>query len=276
MQAYIEKLFQESEKKETLLCFGMDPVIEKMNIDSSKNLSEEIAGYFIRIYCTIKHSVSAVKPNAAFYFQYGKEGLFALTKLVKYMKKEGVPVIIDAKLGDIGKTSIAWARFVFEVLQGNAVTVNPYMGFDALSPFFNYNDRGFYVLALTSNQGTKDFQFLTLKNGMKLYQKVLQKITVWNQENEGVGAVIGATQKTLNEAIKFLCQSGRTLPLLIPGVGAQGGSYSWVKSVIEDSGYPSGVVRINVSSAISYAREKFPEYSTCDAAELAVEEILKT
>jgi len=274
MHSYIERLFQEASKKGTLLCFGMDPVIERMNIDSTKNFSEEIAGYFIRIYCAIKQKISAVKPNAAFYFQYGNEGLQALVKIITYMKKEEIPVIIDTKLGDIGKTSRAWARFVFEILYGDAVTVSPYLGFDALEPFFSYRDRGFYVLALTSNTGAKDFQLLTLEDGKKLYQKVLQNIISWNLENEGVGAVIGATQKTFSEAINLLTQSGCNIPLLVPGVGSQGGSYCRVKSIIENAGYSSGVVRVNVSSAISYARERFSEYSAEDAAGFAVEEIL--
>jgi orotidine 5'-phosphate decarboxylase subfamily 2 len=257
-----------------MLCFGMDPVLQRMKIDSSKNLADEIAGYFMRILEEISKYVAAVKPNVAYYLQYGTDGMKALSDLIIQAKKKGLPVIIDLKAGDIGRTSAAYARFVFEILDGDALTVNPYMGYDAIEPFLHYTDKGFYVLALTSNPGSMDFQNIELKAGGRLFDNVIEKICGWSQSCESIGAVVGATGRDFKRCIAEIVKTGRLVPLLIPGVGAQGGSYGEVKKVLDELGYDTGIVRINVSSSLSYAYERYGSVSYTEAALMAAQDIV--
>ncbi len=273
VHAYMQLLVEVSERSGSVLCFGMDPVVERMNIDVSRNIGDEIVRYFSTILGAVSRRIAAVKPNAAFYLQYGTEGLHALSKLTQAARKMGLPVIIDLKAGDIGRTSAAYARFVFEMVGGDAVTLNPYMGFDAIEPFSTYKDKGMYILALTSNPGSRDFQFAALQSGMPLYEQVLGNIGSWSKKHGGIGAVIGATQKDFNTCIESLQQNGRPLPLLIPGVGAQGGSYSEIMRILEEKGYEHRYVRINASSSISYAHERFGHVAFDEAADMAIDEL---
>ena len=273
---FLDKLRDVWAKKETLLCFGMDPVIERMPIDSSRDLSDEIVSYFSKILREISGMISAVKPNVAFYLQYGSKGLSALQRLIQFAHSMDLPVIIDAKIGDIGRTSKAYARYVFEVLMGDAVTLNPYMGYDSLEPFFTFGDKGYYVLALTSNQGAHNFQYSDLAAGMTLFEYVIQEICNWNKNHPSLGAAIGATHEEFQRCVEGIVSEKCSIPLLVPGVGAQGGSYGKIKSILEESQYDSAIVRINASSSISYAHERFPESSIEEAAYSAAEEILKS
>lgn len=272
---YLRKLGEEYERKGTVLCFGMDPVVERMDIDGSLNLADEITRYFVRIIDGVKSRISGVKPNLGFYLQYGISGLQALSRVSEHAASSGLPVILDAKVGDIGRTSEAYARFAFDVLKADAVTLNPYMGRDALEPFFRYEDRGYYVLALTSNPGSRDFQFLNLTStGAPLYDLVLDRIFSWNEVRNSTGAVLGATQTALGKCARRIMKAGCSIPLLIPGVGAQGGSYAGVCGELDRADYDMDIVRINASSAISYACEKYPNLKPDEAACRAVEEIL--
>ena len=272
---YCEYINEIWERKTSLLCFGMDPVVERMKIDTGKNLSDEIFKYFSSIMKEIILKITAVKPNIAFYLQYGKDGMDALVRLVKEAKNNELPVILDGKFGDIGRTSEAYARFAFEVVGADAVTINPYMGYDSIKPFLNYKDKGMYILALTSNPTAGDFQYLALEDGKYLYDRVIEKILNWNEGVNSIGAVVGATQGEIKIIIERLKKSVQ-IPLLIPGVGAQGGSYKQIDGILNDTKYKKGIVRINSSSAISYAHEKFKGFSYTEAAYLAVENILKT
>jgi orotidine 5'-phosphate decarboxylase subfamily 2 len=253
----------------------MDPVLQRMKIDTSKNLADEIAGYFMRILDEIAEYVSAVKPNVAYYLQYGREGMQALSDLIIHAKKKKLPVIVDLKAGDIGRTSAAYARFVFEVIDGDALTLNPYMGYDAIEPFLQYTDRGFYVLALTSNPSAMDFQNIELRTGGHLYENVIERICDWSGSCESIGAVVGATGRDFKHCIAELVKKGCLVPLLIPGVGAQGGSYGEVKRVLDEYGYDNGVVRINVSSSLSYAYERYGSVPYEEASLMAAQEIVK-
>jgi orotidine-5'-phosphate decarboxylase len=252
----------------------MDPVLERMNIDTSRNLVDEIVKYFTTILTSISDRISAVKPNAAYYLQYSSGGLLALSRLVEVAKKLGLPVIVDLKAGDIGRTSRAYARFVFEEIGGDAVTLNPYMGFDAIKPFLVYEERGFYILALTSNPGSRDFQFSGLDSGIRLFEQVLDRISSWAEKNPSIGAVIGATQREFGNSIDAILQKGYSIPLLIPGVGTQGGSYREIEDLIKLRGYEHARVRINASSSISYAHERYPDVSFEEAAVLSVDELI--
>ncbi len=276
MKEFRNFLIDTWEQKTSLLCFGMDPVVERMKIDKSKNLSDEIVNYFSRIMKEILLKITAVKPNLGFYLQYGNEGINALIRLIEEAKKNEVPVILDGKFCDIGRTSEAYAKFAFEIAGADAVTLNPYMGYDALMPFLNYKDKGFYILGLTSNPGAKDFQYLDVSNSEKLYDRVIESALKWNNENSGVGTVIGATQKEIKRILENLSRIDNYIPLLIPGVGTQGGSYKELNDLLNNLNYKKGVVRINSSSAISYAHENFPGFSYTEAAYLAVEKIMKS
>jgi orotidine-5'-phosphate decarboxylase len=274
MSKYIDLLENVHAKKNTMLCFGMDPVLERMKIDNSKNLADEIVTYFTRIFDAVSGKISAVKPNVAFYLQYGMDGLSALVELIKKVKSAGMPVIIDAKLGDIGRTAAAYSKYIFEFLQGDSVTLSPYLGYDSLEPFFKYHDRGFYLLALTSNRGAGDFQLGRIETGARLYEHVLGVICSWSEEVRSAGAVIGATQNEFRGCIELLNDRSCSVPLLVPGVGAQGGSYGNIRSILEELEYNQGIVRINASSAISYAHEKFESLAVEEASFRAVEELL--
>ncbi len=270
---YLQKLHDTYERRKTLLCFGMDPVVERMKIDPSHNLSDEIVRYFSRILDAINPKIAAVKPNLGFYLQYGHAGLSALTELVSRAKAKGLPVIIDAKIGDIGKTSQAYAKFIFDIVGGDAVTLSPYLGYDALRPFLAGSDTGCYILALTSNPGAKDFQLEKIKPGTYLYEYVLKTICCWNSEYPSSGAVIGATQDNFQSAVSLIKEYGFSIPLLVPGVGAQGGNYGTVVRILQEEGYSTGLVRINASSSLSYAHERYPSLSADEASYRAAEEL---
>ncbi len=275
-RSFGEYLIEIWERKTSMLCFGMDPVIERMKIDKSRNLADEIYKYFSNIMHEIILKITAVKPNLGFYLQYGQEGIKALIDLVKEAKNNELPVILDGKFGDIGRTSKSYARFAFEIVGADAVTINPYMGIDAVKPFLEYNGKGVYILALTSNKSATDFQYKMLSDGKSLYSYVLEKIIDWNDLGKmSVGAVLGATHGEIVENIDVLSENDNFIPLLIPGVGAQGGSYKEIDDVLNQKRYKKGVVRINSSSAISYAHERFTGFSYTEAAFLAVEELLK-
>ena len=274
MHQYLDKLQNEQARKNTMLCFGMDPVIERMKIDTSKNLTDEITTFFSRILDEIAGKISAVKPNVAFYLQYGADGLLALVEIIKKSKQMGLPVIIDAKIGDIGKTSEAYAKYIFDILNGDAVTLSPYLGYDSLEPFFTRQDKGFYLLALTSNKGAHYFQFEKLGSGERLFEYVLQSICTWGNRHKSMGAVIGATHEEFRGCIQLLNGEECSIPLLIPGVGTQGGSYSEINEILDNLRYNTGIVRINASSSISYAHERFPSLNIEEASRKAVEEIM--
>jgi orotidine 5'-phosphate decarboxylase subfamily 2 len=270
---YVQLLSESARKNKSVLCFGMDPVAERMKIDDSLNIGDEIVRYFAAILDAIAGRIAAVKPNAAYYLQYGDSGLRALSRLIQNAHGMGLPVILDIKAGDIGRTSAAYARFVFEELCADAVTLNPYMGFDAVEPFAAHKNKGMYILALTSNQSSRDFQFQTLKSGMPLFEHVLHTIGSWAGGHGGIGAVIGATQREFDSCIGGLKQKGLTLPLLVPGVGAQGGSYTGILRTMKNMSYEQACVRINASSSISYAHEVYAQLGFEEAALKAVEEL---
>jgi orotidine 5'-phosphate decarboxylase subfamily 2 len=273
MSAYLELLADSYGRKNTLLCFGMDPVIERMKIDLSKNLSDEIVRYFSTILSAVSPRISAVKPNIGFYLQYGKQGMGALHRLATEAKEMKLPVIADLKAGDIGRTSAAYARFVFEEVGADAVTLNPYMGYDAIEPFAQYGEKGFYILALTSNPGSRDFQLLMTKQSEPLFAQVLRNICAWSEKKSAIGAVVGATQSDFETCIGIIQASGRSIPLLIPGVGAQGGDYGEIQALLVEHGYTLSHARINASSSISYAHERYSSKDFDEAAVLAVEEL---
>lgn len=214
------KLFENIVKKHSFLCVGLDSEIEKI---PSFLLKEEDPVFEFNkqvIDATHKYSV-AYKPNVAFYECYGAKGWTSLEATVRYIKENypDIFVIADAKRGDIGNTSKMYAKAFLENMPFDAITVAPYMGEDSVTPFLSYNDKWVVLLALTSNKGADDFQYHD-EDGIKLFQRVLSISQKWGTINNMM-YVVGATRAEMLKDIR------KIVPyhfLLVPGVGAQGGS----------------------------------------------------
>lgn len=215
-------LINEIQKKRSFLCVGLDSDPLKL----PHHLSKDAEGMFefnrAIIDATAPYAV-AYKPNAAFYEVLGSEGWHALERTIAYIKSHYPEclVILDSKRGDIGNTSGLYARSAFEQLHTDAITVAPYMGEDSVKPFLGYEGKWVVLLALTSNKGAEDFQQLQVNDeGDKLFEQVLKKSQEWASE-EQMMYVCGATQASYFEQIRKIVPHHF---LLVPGVGAQGGS----------------------------------------------------
>lgn len=269
---YLDYLISSHDKFKSLVCLGLDPVIE--DIPLSGNPKTIIVAFYEEILNKIiqkKIYPAAVKPNYAFYAQYGIEGIEALLSIILIFKKEGLPVILDVKRGDIDKTAAAYAREAFSVFQADSVTLSPYMGFDSIQPFIQqYPDKGYYILTKTSNKSSVDLQDIIV-NDEPLFLHVAKKIVEWYQP--GIGSVVGATYPEQLSCITSLySRSGKDIPLLIPGIGAQGGSIVEVMTILKDMS-DVRIHRINSSSGINYAYKKYNKLHYADAAVKALQEL---
>jgi len=227
-----------------MICLGLDLDTKRMPQD----YRDSIKGMFdfaSKIIEATSDKVCAYKPNLAFYESLGAEGL-SLLKLILERIPEDIPIILDGKRGDISNTASHYAHFLFDVLKGDWVTLNPYMGYDSMRPFLEYKDRGVFVLCLTSNTGSKDFQLLQLE-GKPLYKIVAEKVSYWNKE-QNCGLVVGATHPEQLDEIREIAVD---MPLLIPGVGAQGGALE--KAAQSGTADFTKVAVINVSRSVLYA-----------------------
>ena len=274
---FTDHLIKKSKETNSIVCMGLDPVLEKIPL---KGTTEQVLVKFFQDIldaATSENTLpSIVKPNIAFYEQYGFEGLRALKKIITAYQKQDIPVLLDAKRADIGKTSAAYAKNLFDFWGADAITVAPYMGTDSVSPFIEYckKDKGVYILARTSNKGAVDLQNLMVDK-TPLYMKTAQKITEWSKDS-GVGAVVGATYPKELEAIsKLFVQSRKQIPLLIPGVGAQGGSAKEVVQALKNTKNNLSIHRINSSSAILYAYQKQDTDDYAGAAVKAIKQLNK-
>ena len=267
-----ELLEKTAERNGSIVCFGIDPVIEKMPLQQ-KDAEKKIANFYSEILTAVAENIAAVKPNYAFFAQYGFPGLRALETIIAAAKKKKLPVILDAKRGDIGKSSEAYSKEVFEAWKADAVTVSPYMGSDSVAPFTQWcsKGRGVYVLVRTSNPGAKDLQQLQLKNGKEVFMEAAAKVVEWHKP--GVGAVVGATNIfELKKILELFAGTGKKIPLLIPGVVAQGGNAADVAALLRRTAGSLKINRISSSSGISYAYEDFGgDYA--EAAAKAVKEL---
>lgn len=254
-----------SEANNSLLCVGLD-------IDPAR-LPEQLraapggpAAFADAIIAATADLVCAYKPNLAFYLAGGLSGLGTLSAAIASIRRRapGVPIILDAKFGDIASSAAGYARFAFDVLGVDAVTVNPYLGEDALLPFFERAERAAFVLCKTSNAGSGDLQDVAV-DGQPLHLLVAGRIAAWHARYGCVGAVVGATYPHQVGAVRArLPQS----PLLIPGVGAQGGALeATVRAGVDAAG---GNIIINVSRAVIYAGagRDFAERARAAAASL--------
>ncbi|MBP7552530.1 MAG: orotidine-5'-phosphate decarboxylase [Spirochaetes bacterium] len=253
---FIDMCKKRYERIKSNLCVGFDPDISKFpDKFKSMTIEESISLYFSEILLNFSKYIYVIKPNVAFYEQYGFEGLKALKNIIKVSKDLSIPVILDAKRGDIGNTAKAYALSVFGEYGADAVTLSPYLGEDSLTPFFEYKNKGFFILARTSNKSGGDFQLL--KVGDKyLYMIVAEKIAEWNKKySPSIGAVAGATSVDELKNIAGYFSANSCPPILIPGVGSQGGDLASVIEALESSGYPLYRAFINSSSKITYSHK---------------------
>ncbi|HXZ95209.1 MAG TPA: orotidine-5'-phosphate decarboxylase [Dehalococcoidia bacterium] len=238
---FTDKLLNASRKNKSWLCIGLDPDPELMPAVDVLQFNQAIIEATSDLVC-------AYKPNLAFYEALGTEGSAILERTVKYIPGH-IAVIADAKRGDIGNTGKAYAKALFSVLGFDAATVNPYLGYDSIEPFINYQDKGIFILCRTSNKGAADFQDLHI-NGLPLYEAVAQKAREWDIHGN-IGLVVGATYPEELKKVRSICPE---MPLLIPGIGAQGGDLASAVGYGVDTRGEKAI--INVSRQILYASKE--------------------
>ena len=262
-----QQLINEIFTKKSFLCVGLDTDINKIP-EHLKKEGDPIFTFNKAIIDATAPYCVAYKPNLAFYECYGLKGMIAFEKTIKYLK-ENHPnhfIIADAKRGDIGNTSKMYAQTFFEEYNLDSVTVAPYMGEDSVKPFLEYDNKWVILLALTSNKGSHDFQLTEDKQGERLFEKVLKKSQEWGT-TENLMYVVGATQGKMFEDIRRIAPNHF---LLVPGVGAQGGSLQEVckYGMTKDCG-----LLVNSSRGIIYASkdEDFAEIAAQKAKELQLE-----
>ena len=242
-----KQLFENIKRKKSFLCVGLDTDIKKIP-EHLKSADDPIFAFNQAIIDATADLCVAYKPNLAFYESLGVMGWTAFEKTVSYLR-ENYPdqfIIADAKRGDIGNTSELYARSFFCHLDLDAVTVAPYMGEDSVKPFLGYPDKWVILLGLTSNKGSHDFQLTTDANGERLFEKVMRVAQTWATD-EQLMFVVGATQGKLFEDVRRITPNNF---LLVPGVGAQGGSLEEVATYGMNS--ECGLL-VNSSRKIIYA-----------------------
>ena len=240
----LKKLLDCQQNNKSIICLGLDLDPKRMPPEHTGSI-KAMYDFAQRIIEATNDKVCAYKPNLAFYESLGHEGISLLRLIIERIPPE-IPIILDGKRGDISNTASHYAHFLFEILKGDWVTLNPYMGYDSMRPFFEYKDRGVFVLCLTSNTGSRDFQLLNVE-GKPLYRIVAEKVAYWNKDNNS-GLVVGATHPEQLAEIRGVAGD---MPLLIPGVGAQGGALE--KAVIDGTDHFKKPAVINVSRSVLYA-----------------------
>jgi len=259
------ELVKQIREKKTFLCVGLDTDLKKLP-ECVKGADDPVLVFNKAIIDATAPYCVAYKPNLAFYESMGLKGWIAFEATVKYLN-ENYPdhfIIADAKRGDIGNTSQMYARTFFEEMNLDAVTVAPYMGEDSVSPFLQYAGKWVILLALTSNKGSHDFQLTEDARGERLFEKVLRRSGQWG-DDQNMMYVVGATQGRMFEDIRKIVPNHF---LLVPGIGAQGGSLEEVckYGMTSDCG-----LLVNSSRAIIYAdsTERFAEVAGQEAKKVA-------
>lgn len=213
-----DRLVRAMRQNRSVLCIGLD--FEMDYVPAKVRESDfPILTFNEAIVDATKDLVCAYKPNIAFYEKHAERGLTSLRKTIELIPEE-IPVILDCKRGDVGTTAQAYAEAYFDDLGVDAVTLSPYLGTDSIEPFTNYEDRGVFILCRSTNSGAADFQDLAV-NGAAVYEHVAKKaISDWNR-NDNIGLIAPSTQTRALQQLRRI--AGPTTPLLIPGIGAQGG-----------------------------------------------------
>lgn len=247
LNAFFQKLEARAKVAESRLCVGLDPDPELMPKKYADN-PEGVYGFLSEIIGATADYAACYKPNLAFFEALGVEGWHLLAQVMKAVPKD-IPVIVDAKRGDIGSTARRQAHAIFDVLGADAVTLNPLMGHDSIEPWLEYEDKGLYLLCITSNPGAKDFEMW-----FDLYLQVARKVGEWNTAGN-CGLVVGATQPM---QLANVLMEAPELPLLVPGVGSQGGEIDLLAQA--GRGRPMSRLMINVSRGVLYASNK-PDFA---------------
>jgi len=262
---FVDKLAAAVQRNASLVCVGLD--VEAARVPPRvRERPDWIAHFNAGIVEATADLVCCYKPNLGFYEALGSAGWDGLRQTLAILPAD-VPVLLDAKRGDIGSTAQAYARALFDDLGADAATVNPYMGFDAVEPFLAYHDRGVFVLCKTSNPGAADFQDLVCTvdgRSAPLFEHVARAAVRWNQHGN-VGLVVGATQPGAFRAVRAIAP---TVPLLVPGVGAQGGDLAMAVAEGVDT-HGAGVL-VASSRAIVYASSDDNWQAAARAATLAL------
>ncbi len=248
---FIDKLNARWRSSRSLLCVGLDPDVARLPADLHAR-PDGIERFCRQIIDTTADFVCAFKPQIAYFAAAGAEA--QLEAVIAYLRDRypDIPVVLDAKRGDIGSTATQYAREAFDRYGADAVTVNPYMGTDSITPYLEWADKAVFVLCRTSNQGGDNFQSLTIRqqatDDLKIYEKVASMASSsWNQRDQ-VGLVVGATYP---DELARVRQLAPAMPLLVPGIGAQGGDIdATVAAGVDANGF--GML-INSSRAIIYA-----------------------
>ena len=239
-------LAQASDRQASMLCVGLDPEPARFP-QPWRNDPTKIFEFCARIVDATKDLVCAFKPQIAYFAAHRAEA--QLEALMAYLRRTApdVPVILDAKRGDIGSTAEQYAREAFVRYQADAVTLSPYMGFDSLEPYLAHDGKGLILLCRTSNPGGSDLQAQRLASGELLYEQVARLAAgPWHREGR-LGLVVGAT---FPQELARVRELAPTLPLLIPGVGAQGGDAA---ATVQAAWRPQGPIIVNSSRAVLYA-----------------------
>lgn len=248
---FTAKLQEIQQVNNSLLCVGLDPNFDKLPEIFKKDLTNGVVDFCCKIVDATADLVCAYKPQIAYFSAIGAET--ALEKIITYIHQKyngKIPVILDAKRGDIDSTAEQYAKEAFERYNADAVTVNPYMGTDSLESWFKYTNKGVFLLCRTSNAGGSDLQFLDIKNtNKKIYQKVAElSASKWNPNGQ-TGLVVGATFPQELKIVRKIV--GDEMPLLVPGIGAQGGDI--LQTVTNGKNSKNLGLILNSSRAILFA-----------------------
>ena len=242
--SFTEKLKRATSRNNSLVCVGLDTDTAKLP-DSIRDKDDPVLYFNQQIIDATCDLVCCYKPNFAFYGALGAKGFTTLQRTLEHIPPE-IPVLIDAKVGDIGNTAEQYAREFFEILGADALTVTPYMGTDGVTPFTAYSERTTFLVCLTSNPGADDFE-KKMMGDRPLYEHVIAKAHDWNGA-QNIGLVIGATQPEYFAQVRALAPE---MPLLIPGIGAQGGD---IEAAVTNGQDARGAgILINSSRGILYA-----------------------
>lgn len=243
-----EKLQSAVKKNNSLVCVGLDPDIPRIPAFLRKDGENSLFEFNRAIIDATADLVCAFKPNAAFYEAYGVDGIWQLRMTTMYIKQQypDIVIILDAKRGDIGSTNEGYVRFAYDYLGVDAITLHPYLGKEALTPFLKREDKASIILCRTSNPGAGEFQDMAV-DGEPLYRKVARSVLSWNTQNNCM-LVTGATYPTELSEIRDIVGD---MPFLVPGIGAQGGDLQAVMKKGLDS-HNAGLM-ISASRSILYA-----------------------
>ena len=271
MTCFYDRLEQRIAACGNPVCMGMDPVLKLIPLEGTPE--DKIKRFYSDILeCCAKRNVfpAVVKPNSAYYECVSVQAMLVLQQLIADYRSAGIPVILDAKRGDIGKSSAAYANAAYDVYGADAVTVSPWMGTDSVSPFIRENsENGAYVLLRTSNKGAHDFQDMNVLRGddprdvASAFYSVADKIVEWDDGKGFLGAVVGATHPEELEQITAYCVAKKhEIPFLIPGVsipgvpGGQGGDAKTVLNAIANGGGKRKFHVLNSSSGLNFAWQR--------------------